>query len=92
VAAPTLTTVFDLVDPALDVLAIAGAIDHRRRVLGDDDAAGFAELGELGVLQLEAHLLGDHLTAGEDRDVLEHPLAAIAEARRLDSNAGEGAP
>ena len=48
--------------------------------------AGVAELRELRVLELEAHLLGDHLGAGEDRDVLEHPLAAVAEARRLDGD------
>ena len=34
-------------------------------------------------LQLDAEVLGDELTAGENRDVLEHGLAAIAEARRL---------
>ena len=33
--------------------------------------------------QRAAEFLGDHGTAGEDRDVLEHGLAAIAEARRL---------
>ena len=71
----------DLVDPALDLLLLAGAVDDRRRVLGDDDAAGAAELRDLRVLELQAHLLGDHLAAGEDRDVLEHPLAAVAEAR-----------
>ena len=50
-----------------------------------------AELRELRVLELEAELLGDDLAAGEDRDVLEHPLAAVAEARRLDRDGLEGA-
>src|SRR5262249_47641527 len=71
-----------LLDPALDGLGVAGTVDDRRRVLVDDDAACAAELRELRVLELEAHLLGDHLAAGEDRDVLEHPLAAAAAARR----------
>ena len=69
----------------------AGAVDDRGRVLVDDDLAGVAELRELRVLELEAHLLGDHLGTGEDRDVLEHPLAAVAEARRLDGDGGERA-
>ena len=56
-----------------------------------DDAARAAELRELRVLELEAHLLGDDLAAGEDRDVLEHALAAVAEARGLHGDAGEGA-
>ena len=59
--------------------------------LSIDDLAGPAELRELRVLELETHLLGDHLAAGEDRDVLEHPLAAITEARRLDRNGREHA-
>ena len=81
----------DLVDAALDRVGVAGAVDDRGRVLGDDDAARAAELRELRVLELEAHLLGDDLAAGEDGDVLEHPLAAVAEARRLDGDAGERA-
>ena len=40
---------------------------------------------------LRPELLGDHLGAGEDRDVLEHALAAVAEARRLDGDGGERA-
>ena len=35
-------------------------------------------------LELDAEVLGDRAAAGEDRDVFEHRLAAIAEARRLD--------
>ena len=80
-----------LLDPGLDRLGVAGAVDDRRVVLRDHDAAGAAELRELRVLELEAHLLGDHLGAAEDRDVLEHALAAVTEARRLDRDGGEGA-
>ncbi len=36
------------------------------------------------VLELHAEIFGDHLTAGQDRDVLQHGLAAIAEARGFD--------
>ena len=70
---------------------VTGAVDDRGVVLRHDDAAGAAELRDLRVLELEAHLLGDDLAAGEDRDVLEHALAAVAEARSLDGDAGEGA-
>ena len=79
-----------LIRPSI-VLLLAGAVDDRRRVLGDHDATGVAELIDLGVLELQAHLLGDDLAAGEDGDVLEHPLAAVAEAGRLDGDPGEGA-
>ena len=39
------------------------------------------EVGQLDVLELDAEVLGDAGAAGEDRDVLEHGLAAVAEAR-----------
>src|SRR3954451_7467788 len=74
----------DLVDAALDLLRIAPTVDDGGVVLGDHHTARTAELVDLGVLELEAHLLGDDLATREDRDVLEHALAAVTEARRLD--------
>ena len=59
--------------------------------LVDDHFAGAAELRDAGVLELEAHLVGDDFAAGEDGDVFEHALAAVAEAGGLDGDAGEGA-
>jgi Tripartite tricarboxylate transporter family receptor len=38
---------------------------------------------ERHVLQLDAEVFRDRLAAGEDGDVLQHRLAAVAEARRL---------
>jgi hypothetical protein len=70
-------------DAAFDVGLLAGAVDDRRVVLVDDDALAPAEIGERDVLELDAELFGDGLAAGEDRDVLQHLLAAVAEARRL---------
>ena len=43
-----------------------------------------AEQVERDVLQLEPDLLADDLAAGEDGHVLQHRLAAVAEARGLD--------
>ena len=45
---------------------------------------GPAEQVERGVLELEADLLADDLATGEDGDVLQHGLAALAEAGGLD--------
>src|SRR6266498_3258930 len=73
----------ELLDPALDAIGVACPVDDGGRVLVHHDAAGVTKLRDLRVLELEAHLLGDHLGAGEDRNVLEHPLAAVAEARSL---------
>jgi hypothetical protein len=42
----------ELLDPGLDAVGVAGAVDDRGRVLVDDDLAGAAELRELRVLEL----------------------------------------
>ena len=63
---------------------LAGAVDDRGVLLLDPDPLGFAEHLKGHVLELDAEVLGDHRAGGKDRDVLEHRLAAIAEARRLD--------
>ena len=50
------------------------------------DALGLAQVGQRDLLERQADFLGDDLAAGQDRDVLEHRLATIAEARRLDGD------
>ena len=52
--------------------------------LRDLDLLGFAEVVHRGLLERQADFLGDDLAARQDRDVLQHGLTAIAEARRLD--------
>jgi hypothetical protein len=74
---------FDLVDAAFDRLGVTGAVDDRRLVLADDHATGTAELGELGVLQLQPHLLGDHLGVGQDQFAL--PTSVLQRERWRDS-------
>ncbi len=49
-----------------------------------DDLLGAAEHVEADVLELDAQVFGDDLAAGQDGDVFQHGLAAVAEARRLD--------
>src|SRR5207253_2743015 len=73
----------DLLHPRLDVGLLAGAVDDGAVVLVDGDALGPAEVLERHRLQLHAEVLGDHPATGERRDVLQHGLAAIAEAWRL---------
>src|SRR5690606_22329451 len=55
------------------------------------DAAGLAEHLEADLVELEPDLLGDDLAAGQDGEVLQDRLAAVAEAGRLDRDRGEGA-
>src|SRR5579863_4475125 len=76
----------DLVDARLDVGLLAGAVDDGGVLLVDHHLLGAAEHVEGDVLELDAEIFRDGLAAGQDRDVLEHGLAAIAEARSLDGS------
>jgi hypothetical protein len=81
----------DLLDAALDLRILTGTVDDRGVVLVDDDALGAAEVRQHRVLELEADFLADHLARRQRRDVAQHRLAAIAEARRLDGGDAERA-
>src|SRR3989442_6272976 len=70
-----------LLDPALDALLRAGAVDDGGIVLIHGDALGAAQVRQLYTLQLEADFFHDGFAAGQDRDILQHGLAAVAEAR-----------
>src|SRR5579859_320693 len=74
----------DLRDTALDAALFAGAIDDRGVVLGDGDLLGLAQHVQGDVLELDAEVFADQLTAGQDGDVFQHRLTAITKARRLD--------
>ena len=69
----------------------AAAFDDGGVFLVDGDALGFAEVAEVDVLELDAEVFGDDAATGEDGDVFEHGLAAVAEARSLDGGDVEDA-
>src|SRR5216684_3747874 len=73
----------DLADAGLDVGLLAGTVDDGGVLLVDHHLLGATEHGERDVLELDAEVFRDRLTAGQHRDVLQRGLAAIAEARRL---------
>src|SRR6202166_3443840 len=71
-------------DAALDVRCLAGTVDDGGVLFLHQDLLGFAQVVQRRLLERQADFIGDHRAAGEDRDVLQHGLAAITEARRLD--------
>src|SRR6267378_3614216 len=73
----------DLFHASLDQLLVAGAVDDGGVLLGCLNLLGATEVLQRRVLELETQLLADHGAAREDGHVLEHRLAAVAEARRL---------
>ena len=86
-----LNLVTDLGHAGGDIGRLAGAFDDDGGVLGDNHALGKAEHVHIHILELEAEVLGDALTTGKDGDILEHGLAAVAEAGSLHSGHIQGA-
>src|SRR5438552_3284127 len=76
----------DLLNARLDVGPLAGAADDCCVFLVDHHLLGAAEHLQGDVLQLDAEIFRDRLTTGQNRDVLQHGLAAVAEARSLDGS------
>src|ERR1017187_10162877 len=74
----------DLRHARLDLGLLAGAVDDGGVFLVDHHLLGAAQHVDGDVLELDAEIFRDRLAAGQDRDVLQHGLAAIAEARSLD--------
>src|ERR1019366_2340468 len=70
----------DLGDASLYVGLLAGAADDRSVLLFDHYLLGAAEHVQSNLVEFDAEILADRLSAGEDRNVFEHRVAAIAEA------------
>src|SRR5690625_4213984 len=81
----------DLADAAGNLLGVARTLNDGRLVLGDNNLAGLTQQGDVSVFELQAHVFRDDLATGEDRNVLQHGLTAVTEARSLNSNGLEGA-
>src|SRR5205814_9249448 len=74
----------DLSNAALDVRALARTFDDRGVFFVDRNAFGFTEVFQLDVLKLDPEIFGNAFAAGQHRDVFQHRLATIAEARGFD--------
>src|SRR6266852_7893975 len=73
----------DLGDTRFDVGLLAGTVDDRGVLFLDYHFFGAPEHVHGNLVEFDAEILADRLSAGEDRDVFEHRLAAVAEARSL---------
>ena len=74
----------DFLDPVLDRLVGAAALNDGGVILVGDHPAGAAEVGDLGLFERAAELFGDQGAAGQHGDVLELLLASVAEAGGFD--------
>src|SRR4029077_13549323 len=71
----------DLADARLDGVLGPLALHDGCGVLGRGHSACLTQVLDLNAVELAADFLADDSRAGQDRDVLEHCLAAVAEAR-----------
>ncbi len=83
VAGAVLDFATNLIDPSLDVAALAATFDDRRVVLVDDNLLGTTKLWQVNAFQLDPESFEDRLTTGQYCNVFHHRLAAIAISRRL---------
>jgi hypothetical protein len=83
VAGRFLDLLADRLDAGLDVRSLAGSVDDGRGLFLDHNLLGVAQIVHGDLLERQANLIGDHGAAGQGRDVLQHRLATIAEARSL---------
>src|SRR5262249_55653031 len=74
----------NLLDASLDLVRLATALHDRGVVLVNLDLLGAAQVLEPQVFELQPQVLADQRAARQYRDIAQHSLAAIAEARRLD--------
>ena len=75
-----------MLDAGFDVAGSAGAVDDGGVFLAHFDALGLAQVGQRDLFERQADFFGDDLAAGQDGDVFQHGLAAVAEARSLDGH------
>ena len=73
----------DLFDPGLDVGILAEAFDDGGVVLIDMNLFSLSQPINADVLKLDADVLGDQTTAGEDGDILEHGLPSLTKTGSL---------
>ena len=73
----------DLADAAFNRLRVARTVNDSGVVLVHGDALGVTKVLKGCTFEVQTYFLRDHRTAGQNCDVLQHGLAAIAETRRL---------
>src|SRR6516165_7346040 len=73
----------NLFDAPVNATTLTSTADDRCVLFVDDDAFGASELFNGHMLKLKADVLGYDLTAGQNRYVLQHRLAPVAESWRL---------
>ena len=79
----------NLVNAICNFSLISCAIDDRGCIFGDNNATRLTKKIKRYLIKLEADLRSDDLTTGQDRNILQHCLAAIAKTRGFNSGRSE---
>ena len=75
----------DLTNACVNLVFCSAAIDNGGVVLVDGHFLCGAQVSKCHIFEFQSGLFRDDLTAGQDGDVLQHGLAAVAESRCLNS-------
>ncbi len=81
----------DGLDAALDFGSLASTVNDGGVLFVDDNALTRAEVVDSEAFHLDAEVFGNNLATGEDSEVFQHGLAALAETGSLDSDNVQGA-
>src|SRR5690606_20400222 len=81
----------DLFDARLQCIRLATPADDGGGILVDDHALCAAQLLDTDIFQPDADFFRNYLSPGQYSDVLEHGVATVAEAGRLDRAVAERA-
>src|SRR5262249_32597048 len=81
----------DLSNARLNVSLLPGATHDRGVFLLDRHLLGTPEHIDRHVLKLDTEIRGHHGAASQDRDIFQHRLTSVAEARSLDGSSLEAA-
>ena len=76
----------DLTLAGVDLVRAAGAIHDDGGFFLHLDLTGTTQLVNGGFFQIQTQFVRDHLTAGQDSDILQHFFSSVAVARSLNSN------
>ena len=76
----------DFGNTRFDLGSVAEAVDDGGVFFTDFDAFGLTQVVQSRFFQRQADFFGNHGTAGQDGDILQHGFAAVAEARSFNGN------
>ncbi len=81
----------NLFNPTIQRVLIASSINNGGIIFVGNDALGLTQIIDGDVRQFNPDIFRNHLTTGENGDILQHCLATVTKTRSLDRGYAKGA-